>query len=123
MATAAAILGGPALYLVGNALFKRLSASRLPLSHLVGLGLLAVLVPVAPFVSPLILASGATLVLIVVPVWEWRSLRHTADVAPPSDSLERDEATTSPTAVTGRWRCDTAPLGGISRFVGCCPRS
>ncbi|MGE0039020.1 MAG: low temperature requirement protein A [Xanthobacteraceae bacterium] len=90
LSTAAAILGGPALYLAGNALFKRLSASRLPLSHLVGLGLLALLVPVAPFVSPLILASGATLVLILVPVWEWRSLRHTADVPAPSDNLERE---------------------------------
>jgi low temperature requirement protein LtrA len=90
LAAAAAILGGPALYLLGNALFKRLSASRVPLSHLVGLGLLALLVPVAPFVSPLILASAATLVLILVPVWEWRSLRHTADVPPPSDTLERE---------------------------------
>ena len=52
--------------------------------------LLALLVPVAPFVSPLILASAATLVLILVPVWEWRSLRHTADVPPPSDTLERE---------------------------------
>src|SRR5262249_37743006 len=31
----AAIIGGPALYLAGNALFKRLSAPYLPLSHLV----------------------------------------------------------------------------------------
>ena len=41
----ATIVGGPALYLAGNALFKRLSAPYLPLSHLVGLGLLALLVP------------------------------------------------------------------------------
>ena len=33
----AAVLGGPALYLVGNMLFKRTTADRLPLSHLVGL--------------------------------------------------------------------------------------
>ena len=37
------ILGGPALYLLGNALFKRLTAPNFPLSHLVGLGLLALL--------------------------------------------------------------------------------
>ena len=79
---AAAIIGGPALYLAGNALFKRLSASRVPLSHLVGLGLLVLLVPIVPFVSPLILASATTLVLIVVPVWEWRSLRQAADAEP-----------------------------------------
>ncbi len=82
LAAAAAILGGPALYLAGNTLFKRLSATYLPLSHLVGLGLLAVLAPVAPFVSPLILASAATLVLIIVPLWEWRSLRQSAEAAP-----------------------------------------
>jgi low temperature requirement protein LtrA len=82
LAAAAAILGGPALYLAGNALFKRLSASRVPLSHLVGLGLMALLVPVAPIVSPLILAASSTLVLIVVTVWEWRSLRQAADAAP-----------------------------------------
>ena len=38
ISTAAAIIGGPPLYLIGNALFKRLSAPNLPLSHLVGLG-------------------------------------------------------------------------------------
>ena len=91
--TAAAILGGPALYLIGNALFKRLSATYMPLSHSVGLGLLALLVPVAPFVSPLILASGATLVLIVVPVWEWWSLRRSTDAALLSGPLEREKPT------------------------------
>ena len=91
-ATAAAILAGPALYLLGNALFKRLSASRVPLSHLVGLGLLVLLIPVALFVSPLILASAVTLVLIIVPVWEWRSLRRTPGAASSSEPLERKEA-------------------------------
>src|SRR5207344_3352310 len=37
------MLGGPALYLLGTALFKRLTAPHLPLSHLVGLGLLVLL--------------------------------------------------------------------------------
>ena len=34
--TIAVILGGPALYLLGNIFFKRTTASRLALSHLVG---------------------------------------------------------------------------------------
>ena len=73
----AAIVGGPALYLIGNSLFKRLSAPHLPLSHLVGLGLLALvtLVELTPFATPLILAAAATAVLITVAVWEWLSLR------------------------------------------------
>ncbi len=71
----ATIVGGPALYLAGNALFKRLSAPYLPLSHLVGLGLLALLAPAGLYVSPLVLAAGATTVLIIVVIWEWMSLR------------------------------------------------
>ena len=71
----ATIVGGPALYLAGNALFKRLSAPYLPLSHLVGLGLLALLVPAGLYLSPLALAAGATAVLIIVVIWEWMSLR------------------------------------------------
>ena len=37
----AAILGGPAVYLVGNVLFKQAIVGRIPLSHLIGLALLA----------------------------------------------------------------------------------
>jgi low temperature requirement protein LtrA len=73
-ATIAVILGGPALYLAGNLLFKRATAERLPLSHLGGLVLLALLVPPATAASPLVLAAAATLVLVVVAAWEWRSL-------------------------------------------------
>ena len=47
LAEAACLLGGPALYLVGNIFFKRASARYYPLSHLAGLGLLVLLAPVA----------------------------------------------------------------------------
>ncbi len=77
VATLAVILGGPALYLLGNSLFKRLSATNFPLSHTAGLLLLAMLTPTATFASPLLLAAGATAVLIVVAIWEWLSIgRH-----------------------------------------------
>jgi low temperature requirement protein LtrA len=72
--TAAVLIGGPALYLAGNLAFKRVSARHFPLSHLVGLGLLALLVPAAAVASPLALTSATTLILIVVAVWETRSL-------------------------------------------------
>jgi low temperature requirement protein LtrA len=84
--TAAVLLGGPALYLVGNLLFKRTSAQYFPLSHLVGLGLLALLIPAAAVASPLALSCATTLVLIVVAIWETRSLtgaRHPAGSASP----------------------------------------
>jgi low temperature requirement protein LtrA len=72
--TIVAVLGGPALYLVGNLLFKRTTAARVPLSHLVGLLLLALLVPLAIAASPLVSATAAMLVLVVVAIWEWISL-------------------------------------------------
>jgi low temperature requirement protein LtrA len=72
---AAVLIGGPALYLVGNALFKRLSAPNVPLSHLAGLGLLALLILAAPVTTPLLLSAATTAVLILVAVWESVSLR------------------------------------------------
>ena len=77
-ATAMTIIGGSALYLCGNLLFKRLSAPYYPLSHLVGLGLLAVWTPAAAVVTPLVLSAGTTAILIIVAIWEWRSLRGRA---------------------------------------------
>jgi len=75
--TAAAVLGGPALFLLGNLLFKRTHIRRTGLSHMVGLGLLAALVPLAPFAPPLGFAAAATLVLVIVAVWETCSFgRH-----------------------------------------------
>ena len=70
----ATILGGPALYLAGLALFKRLSAANLPLSHLVGIGLLAVLALLGPSMSPLLLAALAAATLAVVAAWEHISI-------------------------------------------------
>jgi low temperature requirement protein LtrA len=70
---AIALLGGPALYLVGNLYFKRASAKYYPLSHLVGLGLLAALAPFAMALTPLALGAATTSVLVVVAIWETRS--------------------------------------------------
>jgi low temperature requirement protein LtrA len=74
--TAAVLIGGPALYLLGNMLFKRLSAPNLPLSHLVGLGLLALLILAVPVTTPLLLSSATTAVLMLVAGWESISLRN-----------------------------------------------
>jgi low temperature requirement protein LtrA len=73
--TIAAALGGPALYVLGTALFKATIARRVPLSHLVGLLLLALLVLVAAEMSPLVLGTAATVVLLLVAAWERLSLR------------------------------------------------
>jgi low temperature requirement protein LtrA len=73
LADALVLLGGPALYLAGNIFFKRASAKYYPLSHLAGLGLLALLAPVAMLMTPLMLGAATTAVLIIVAVWETRS--------------------------------------------------
>jgi low temperature requirement protein LtrA len=69
------IVGGPALYLLGTALFKRLTAPNVPLSHLVGLGLLLALGTAGGLIARLHLATATTAILIVVAVWEWTSLK------------------------------------------------
>lgn len=72
--TAFATIGGPALFIAGNLLFKHVTAGWPPLSHMVGLGLLALLIFAVPYLSPLGLGAAATAVLLVVAIWERRSL-------------------------------------------------
>jgi low temperature requirement protein LtrA len=72
--TAAVLIAGPALYLVGNSMFKRFSAPNFPLSHWAGLAMLALLIPAAGSLTPLLLSAATTAVLIVVAAWETVSL-------------------------------------------------
>jgi low temperature requirement protein LtrA len=69
--------GGLAIYLLGVGHFKRLTHPRgkFPLSHLVGLGLLAPLALWAwvAHVPALLLGALVVAVLIVVAIWEWGS--------------------------------------------------
>lgn len=91
--TAMVLLGGPGLYLLGNLLFKRATtANRRGLSHMVGLGLLAGLIPVSWVVSPLLLSAGTTLVLVMVAAWETVSFsRGPAKAEPGIDVPARAE--------------------------------
>ncbi|MDQ2742906.1 MAG: low temperature requirement protein A, partial [Chloroflexota bacterium] len=61
-AAASVILGGPALYLAGNALFNYALAGQVPWSRLLGIGLLALFVPLALVAAPLVLSTAAMLV-------------------------------------------------------------
>lgn len=74
LASSAITIGGPALYLIGVATFKWVSNMRRlpPLSHIVGLGLLAGLAAPAlqGTLSLLALHTSVTVVLIVVCSWE-----------------------------------------------------
>lgn len=69
---AAVVLGGPALFLIGNLLFKLAVTGRMPVSHMAGLALLAVLVPASRVMPPLALAAGATVAIVAVAVLERR---------------------------------------------------
>jgi low temperature requirement protein LtrA len=79
----AAILGGPAFYLLGNASFKWVTNDRRgpPLSHLVGLLLLALLAWPAfgHQLSALALGAATTCVFGVVALWESIALRRPVD--------------------------------------------
>ncbi|EGE56479.1 UNVERIFIED_ORG: low temperature requirement protein LtrA [Rhizobium esperanzae] len=77
---AAAVLGGSGLFLIGNLWFKGAISGKLPLSHLAGLVFLILLAFAAPFIEIYLLGILATLVLIIVAAWEYRSLTGTAAV-------------------------------------------
>lgn len=79
--TAATIIGAPTLFLGGNLLFKAAVTGKPPLSHWVGLGLLALMVPSVQFLPPLGLTAAATGVLIIVAALEHRLVRATSGVA------------------------------------------
>lgn len=74
MAVTATILGGPLIFLVGNLWFKGATTGRAPLSHLVGIALLAVLMLLATHVDVFEVEILSTAVLVVVGVWEFLSL-------------------------------------------------
>ncbi len=78
---ASAILGGPALFLAGNVWVKLAAASRLPISHLAGLVLLAATAAAVPFATNALIAIGATASLMLAALWEYVALRRSSPVA------------------------------------------
>lgn len=74
--TTAVVLGGPALFLAGHALFKWAVFRRVPVPRLVALLVLAALVPMSMVIPPLGLAAGATLAISSVAIWDTWTLRQ-----------------------------------------------
>ena len=72
--TIVSTIGGPLLFLVGTILFKHAIRGFLQLSHGIGIILLLVLWWFAAELSPLWLSVAATVIMIVVAVWESVSL-------------------------------------------------
>jgi low temperature requirement protein LtrA len=65
-----AMIGGTALYLIANILFKRLVFNSHPLSHYIGLALLTILCVAASHVPPVAVAVATTLILVLVAIQE-----------------------------------------------------
>ena len=72
--TILSMIGGPLLFLIGTILFKRSIRGIFQLSHLVGIGLLIVLIPFAHSMSPLLLSTATTVIMVIVAAWEAISL-------------------------------------------------
>jgi low temperature requirement protein LtrA len=68
--TVLSIVGGPLLFLVGMILFKHTIHGLWQLSHLAGIAALAVLAPFGHHLSPLMLSSITTAILLIVGAWE-----------------------------------------------------
>ncbi|HEX6040140.1 low temperature requirement protein A [Longimicrobium sp.] len=68
--TVIAVLGGPAVFLVGAALFRWAICDEAPVSHLVGAAALGALSFAAPWMPPVGLSAAATVVLTAVAAWE-----------------------------------------------------
>jgi low temperature requirement protein LtrA len=83
----AVLLGGPMLYLLGNAWFKKtVNGTNLPLSHLIGLALLAALALTVGHWSIAPLGMATTAVLVLVAIWEMCSLRTLRQVLSGADT-------------------------------------
>ncbi|WP_313245375.1 low temperature requirement protein A [Stenotrophomonas rhizophila] len=76
LAQTAILLAGPAIYLLGSAIYKRVVYGVVPASHLAGVLMLLALVPVAWVVDLLVMGWLTTLVVLVVSFWEGRLLRE-----------------------------------------------
>lgn len=68
--TAAVIIGGPALFVIGNLWFRALTAPLAPLSHMAGLTMMLGLCFGLAYFSPLGLALAVTAILLLIAVWE-----------------------------------------------------
>lgn len=72
-AESASAIGGLALFLVGNGLFKRASSRNFPLSHWIGLALCGVAAAVGSWTTLLALNLAGSAILVLVAVWEHKS--------------------------------------------------
>ncbi len=73
--TMLAILGGPGLFLIGNAWLKYTAARKLPLSHIAGLVILMATAILLPVQQNFTIQMVSTVTLLLVALWEYVALR------------------------------------------------
>jgi low temperature requirement protein LtrA len=64
------LIGGPALFLLGAALFKLAVFGRWSVPRFVGLGATLALLPLAPSLTPLVLSALTTVIVVGIATWE-----------------------------------------------------
>jgi low temperature requirement protein LtrA len=69
----AIVLGGPALFLLGQNLFQWMATGAVNARRLLAAALLIGLVPLASHISALVLAAMVTVILIALAIWELRA--------------------------------------------------
>lgn len=82
-AYALTLSGGPALYLLGSAVYKKVVYGVVPVSHIAGVVALLALIPVAPFVDLLTMGWLTTIVMLAAGFWEGRLARKRREAAKP----------------------------------------
>ncbi|SCL17632.1 Low temperature requirement protein LtrA [Micromonospora rhizosphaerae] len=88
----AVILCGPAIYLAGRARLDYLSFSKVAVSRVIGLLLLVVLSPVVAFLSPILIAVVAVVILTAIAASDtisWRFRPSTPKPPPPGGAYRR----------------------------------
>ena len=70
------LVGGPAVYLLGSAIYKKIVYGRIPVSHVVGALALLALVPLGYSSNLLVMGWLTTAVLLAVAFWETRLKRQ-----------------------------------------------
>jgi low temperature requirement protein LtrA len=84
LAVSVVVLGGPALYLAGHAVFKWIVFERLSVPRIAAVALLVALIPLGTMLNRLELLSLALLVVVGVGVWDWLTHRTVAATEPQS---------------------------------------
>ena len=108
--TTMAVLGGNAIYLTGNLLFKWTIVGKVSYSQLASIAALGAMALVADYLTPLVVMTTASLVLVVLVMVESFSLRLRK---PPEGDSRRPTQNLSVEARASQRRCAARKPSGL----------